>query len=530
VRPHLFANPKPKSITCKTQHHNALDYFRAAFIRTKNKCSHHIRGVTPVVCVLVLPTSSFWTVDVLGSFLIQPPPTQLVPYYHHVLYHQPLYGYETPGIAEGGNDQTAAGVFKRVPGNSGVYYVPDEIKTVDLADFIQCPLPKYPAEVTFASHWLAVEGVQPRIPQNPMVVVAEEAVAGASSGGTASGGARAAAAASSAADSGGGSGGGGGGGAAHPSGPGKAKLEKRDIVKHELSYEQQLYYRSVTEGLLGTDTAYQDKALDSLRRDPGLHQLLPYFTQFIRQMVADKLGHLRTLTVLMRLCEALLENPSLYPEPYLHHILSAVLTCVVGKSINKDPAEDHWALRRLAARVLQTICAKFGQHGSPCIQNRITKTMIGALHDPSKSLATHFGAIITLHMLGENVVDAVLIDSIGLCISLSLVSIFMGVVASTCLFNGGPPACRVHTSLPPTCPLANPLPTPLPTPLITPLPTPLITHTLLFRLPLCTPSICSFPHPLVCPLAFSASSSPHCQLLCLNLRRRPRLPLLLAVC
>lgn len=45
---------------------------------------------------------------------------------------------------------------------------------VDLAEYIKCPLPNRPVEVTVASHWLAVEGVQPAIAQNPPVIVLEE--------------------------------------------------------------------------------------------------------------------------------------------------------------------------------------------------------------------------------------------------------------------------------------------------------------------------------------------------------------------
>ena len=38
---------------------------------------------------------------------------------------------------------------------------------VDFDDILNAPLPKVPAEVTYTAHWLAVEGVQPTIPQNP---------------------------------------------------------------------------------------------------------------------------------------------------------------------------------------------------------------------------------------------------------------------------------------------------------------------------------------------------------------------------
>lgn len=96
---------------------------------------------------------------------------------------------------------------------------------------------------------------------------------------------------------------------------------------------------------------------------------------------------------------------------YLHQILPAVLTCVVGKSLSNSPTENHWALRKSAAVVVRTVCDKFGHHGH--IQSRITATMIGALLDSKKSLPTHYGAIVALETLGPNVIDAVLMDSVA---------------------------------------------------------------------------------------------------------------------
>jgi transcription initiation factor TFIID subunit 6 len=263
-----------------------------------------------------------------------------------------------------------------------------------------------PADVTLTSHWLAVEGVQPRIPENPIVVVVEEVAGGGGAAGAGQGGAAAtdpSMVKARASDSS------SGGTAAAMA---KKKVDVKGVVKHELSREQQLYFRSVTEGMLGTDIPYQERALESLGKDPGLHQLLPYFAQFIAEKITTMLGDLPKLQILMKFTQALLQNPSLYPEPYLHQILPAVLTCIVGKSVCTNPRDDHWALRKRASKVLGIICTKFGQHGSPSIQTRITKTMIGALLDAKKSLAAHYGAIVTLGELGVNVIDALLIDSV----------------------------------------------------------------------------------------------------------------------
>ena len=95
----------------------------------------------------------------------------------------PVYGYTS--LSEMGG---AAPSFVRA-GASDAFFVPDEV--IDLSRFLQAPLPpqvttrppdptgcrsspplpppfaRKPHEVTFTKHWLAVEGVQPAIPQNP---------------------------------------------------------------------------------------------------------------------------------------------------------------------------------------------------------------------------------------------------------------------------------------------------------------------------------------------------------------------------
>lgn len=115
----------------------------------------------------------------------------------------------------------------------------------------------------------------------------------------------------------------------------------KQLVKHELSREQQLYYASITEALAGGDPAVCEPALVSLRADPGLHPLLPcvaarppslplpssmhggltpshrYFTQFFVQQVTENLRKVGVLGALIRGIDALLANPNLFAEPYV---------------------------------------------------------------------------------------------------------------------------------------------------------------------------------------------------------------------
>ncbi len=42
-----------------------------------------------------------------------------------------------------------------------------EEKEVDIHDIVAVPIPKVPSDILIRSHWLAIEGSQPAIPENP---------------------------------------------------------------------------------------------------------------------------------------------------------------------------------------------------------------------------------------------------------------------------------------------------------------------------------------------------------------------------
>ena len=288
-------------------------------------------------------------------------------------------------------------------------------RVLHLEELLQQPLPQVPADPTFSMHWLAIDGVQPLIPQNPAPAEASQTAAGATAAGPATA-------------------------------PTRIVLDKsekevlsRPLVKHVLSKEQQLYYEYVTSALRGDDASLKSAVYKSVSEDDGLHQLLPYFTQFVAQEVANNSHNLTLLTALMRLTNCLMHSPYLHVEPYVraqHHskrcgchggsaltrvahggcvslfqlqqLVPSVLTCIVGKQLCLDPLEDHWALRDYSAVILHFVCLTYAP-AYPDLQPGITRTLLKAWMDPAKSLTTHYGCIGALAKLGHKVVKALVI-------------------------------------------------------------------------------------------------------------------------
>jgi transcription initiation factor TFIID subunit 6 len=278
---------------------------------------------------------------------------------------EPLYGYESTRPLRFGEASIGPG--------QPLFYVEDE--EVDFEKLINAPLPKVPREISFTAHWLAVEGVQPTIPQNP--TQADQRGQELSAKGP---GANPTLAAMS----------------------GNDNVSVKPLVKHVLSKELQLYFERTCAAIFEeTNEEYRAAAFASLKTDPGLHQLVPYFIQFVADKVTHNLSSLFTLTQSMMLVAALLDNPSLYLAPYVPSIVPSVLTCILGKRLgspNQDGTTTHFALRDYAASLLSMIARKYGSTSST-LKPRIARSCLKHFLDSHKTLGTHYGAILGLTMV-----------------------------------------------------------------------------------------------------------------------------------
>ena len=107
---------------------------------------------------------------------------------------------------------------------------------------------------------------------------------------------------------------------------GNENVTVKPLVKHVLSKELQLYFEKICGALVDeSNNEYRIAALASIRSDPGLHQLLPYFVQFIAEKVTHNLKNLFVLTQMMLLTTAMLENPHLHIDPYVWMVPESVV-------------------------------------------------------------------------------------------------------------------------------------------------------------------------------------------------------------
>jgi transcription initiation factor TFIID subunit 6 len=228
-----------------------------------------------------------------------------------VLNIEPLYGHSPH------NPTTfrRALPFPQVPAAGPVYFVEDE--EIDFDRVLREEKIALPKGVSWTAHWLAVEGIQPLIPENPPAIPRETdvdpivksdtlknltpAVNGVVNGlglpSTTNG----------------------------P--PGAKKLaQSQQLVKQVLSRELQLYYVRLTSSLLppSSDMPKRTAALASLRNDAGLQALLPYLVRWVADGVVSALkegsqaeSEGKELEVLLDVISSILDNNTLFVEPYV---------------------------------------------------------------------------------------------------------------------------------------------------------------------------------------------------------------------
>lgn len=146
-----------------------------------------------------------------------------------------------------------------------------------------------PENYSLHTHWLAIEGKVPNIPENEGETVEDIT--------------------------------------------NEASIEAEIDINHQLSLEQQVYYNTVLEAL---NTGKKiDGVLESLNTDSSLTKLIPYISRSMFNMILE-CEKLEVLDRGIKILGALSLNKSLNLEPYLHQIMPGFLSGLMRGDLLED--------------------------------------------------------------------------------------------------------------------------------------------------------------------------------------------------
>lgn len=227
-------------------------------------------------------------------------------------------------------------------------------------------VPPVPLKPVLALHWLAVNGTQPAIPENPVIL------------------------------------------------SDKAQDELKTLPKEF----QNLYVRIVGSLLQASDAGTQRAVCGILAEDQCLQPLVPLLARFFHTQIKSHCRSQPTthLSMILDAMTALQSNRHVSLEAHLTQMLPGVFTLVAAPQLGNDSRSvgsdgGHWALRKRAARLIASLVRRY-QSVFPDLFARVCRTYLDALAPPSGALATVFGGIVGLTALGEESMRQLLLPAL----------------------------------------------------------------------------------------------------------------------
>ncbi|CAF1048793.1 unnamed protein product [Rotaria sordida] len=273
------------------------------------------------------------------------------------LYHlEPMYGYNT-------TSNIHHSLFHKIKKDNRILYHIDN-NIIPFDDLIIAQL-KIPFDISIRAHWLAINGKQPTINENPIVDRYIQSTI-------------------------------------------RSVPEKKfNKICHILSIEQQIYYKELTKICICLNEKKRKQALLILSSDNSLQQIISRLIIFISEGVRVNFTSISTfdrsiiLNYLIQMSDALLQNETLFLEPYLHYLLPAILSCLLKRRVS----HDHWSLRDLAAKCCGHIIRKYSTAANR-LQQRTIDVFYRILIDNEEKYAwsTQYGAFIGLCQMSHKVI------------------------------------------------------------------------------------------------------------------------------
>ncbi|EDO48592.1 predicted protein [Nematostella vectensis] len=173
------------------------------------------------------------------------------------------------------------------------------------------------------------------------------------------------------------------------------------------------YYEQITKAVLGESDVCRRMAFSDLQSNPKISCIFPYFVSFIASGVKSCSHDLKQLSRLLGMVSALTDNSSLFLDPYVIQLVTAVMYCLLETlTVSLNPVNDHWRLRRDAACILAFLSRKCSNPVN-YLHQQLLMTLREVLTDESRPYCSHFGAVVGLMELGSEALEQFLLPHLS---------------------------------------------------------------------------------------------------------------------
>ena len=243
----------------------------------------------------------------------------------------------------------------------GDVYALDELDNV--GETWTSRVPEYPTEITFKFHWLAVDGVQPRVPENQSEHVPESVGL-------------------------------------------LGMPEEREWPEQNVSIVSSNVplSKSQRDFLDQMASDLRPENLEQLQKYPAMQPLVPYLLRIV--IARLKNGEPIQLRFAMKITASMFRNETLQLEPYIQNFVGVALSVILFEEPEslEDPDEfgEQYELRESGVDLLSMIRTKF-QDKCPEMWNQIAEGLLDVILCPVIK-SSQYGAVIAFQVLGADMI------------------------------------------------------------------------------------------------------------------------------
>ncbi|KAJ5073129.1 transcription initiation factor tfiid subunit 6 [Anaeramoeba ignava] len=260
-------------------------------------------------------------------------------------------------------------------------------------DIINEPLQEYPIDSTLYIHWLSIEGVEPQIPENPIVentklqkfdylnrvrkssnIILGSKITG--------------------------------------DGTHEIQVDVRQISSHsKITQELQILFDKIIQTYFSNSKEEKESILFLLANDSSIQPILIYLIDFIEENVKQNVKNIENLYILMKMLRSFIRNKAIKLDKISLRILPLIITCLINANIKSTKSLLYSDFCLLCSRTLSQLFLSILDQNNK-IKARISNVFLSVLLNSHSSFRSLYGSLLGIASLDLESIRLVILPHI----------------------------------------------------------------------------------------------------------------------